>query len=161
MGQPIVLMPNSLEGSGGLVKATLKSAFIRCTSGSSATAGTAEGGYQLQIEWWGKRPTEASPQWHTAVWKYDSAINSSPVLSSGVMWQLDDVLSDGTKLSDVITSSGAPATISEGSTTGLRGFPSGVFTLTTAPTLANEFSAGYSAINVQLGLLTCVADDVR
>jgi hypothetical protein len=33
--------------------------------------------------------------------------------------------------------------------------------MTSASTLTNEPAAGYSAITVQLGQLTCVADDQR
>jgi len=67
-----------------------------------------------------------------------------------------------TMLSTLVQGSAtAPNGVATGASNGLRGFPTGVFTLTTAPTLLNESSPGFSAINVQLGQLSCVADDQR
>jgi len=156
----VVLFPNNPESGGqGLVSARLTSASVDCVSD-----GTVTGKYSLQLGWWGKGTADAVARWHTATWSYNSATGATPVLAGGSdTWDpANTFLGNGTRLSQLVTSSGtAPAVVTTGATTGLRGYASGIFTLTTAPTLTNEAGTGFSAINVQLGQLTCVADDQR
>jgi hypothetical protein len=165
MAARLVLFPNNPESGGqGLVTAQLDSGSIDCVSGTSAADGTAVGTYTLRLSWWGRGTADAAAKWHTATWTYNSASNSAPVLVAGSdTWDpANTVLGNGVALSALVQSSGAaPNVVSTGANSGLRGFPTGVFTLTTAPTLVNELSPGYSAINLQLGQLTCVADDQR
>lgn len=161
----VVLFPGNTESGGrGLVSARLTSASVDCVSGVGAADGTIVGKYTLQLGWWGKGTADAVAKWHTATWNYDSGTGATPVLAGGSdAWDpANTVLGNGTKLSQLVTSSGgAPNAVATGATSGVRGFASGIFTLTTTPTLTNETSTGFSAINVQLGELTCVADDQR
>ena len=171
MGASVVLFPNNPEatfnatiGGKGLVAAQLDTGAIDCISGTSAVDGTAAGRYTLRLFWWGRGTADAAARWHTATWTYNSSTDSAPVLATGSdTWDpANTVLGNGLRLSDLVQTSGsAPNVVSTGANNGLRGFPTGVFTLTTAPTLVNESSPGFSAINVQLGQLTCVADDQR
>lgn len=161
----VVLFPNNPESGGqGLMSVTLDSASVTCASGSSTTDGTVVGKYNLTVGWWGRLASEATASWRTATWVYDSSA-STPMVQTGAAWNpTGTFLGNGLRLSDVITTSIAgtsPATVNTGANTGLRGFTNGVLTLTTASTLTNELVAGYSAIKVQVGQLTCVADDQR
>lgn len=166
MAEPAVIFPNSATtGAQGLVKARVSAGQVDCTSAASSTGtGTATGSYTLILEWWGKAPSDTATRWHTATYTYNSA-NSSALSISGDVWEpaVTD-LGDGTKLSQLVQVTVPSATsgvLSTGATTGLRGFPNGVLTLTTASTLSNESGPGHSAIKVQLGQLSCVADDQR
>jgi hypothetical protein len=171
MAGALVMFPNNPEattnvaiGSKGLVAAVLDQGSVDCVSGTSAVDGTIAARYTLRLYWWGQGLLDAAPRWHSAKWTYDSSTGSAPVLASGSdTWDpANTVLGNNTKLSDLVQASGtAPNAVSTGANNGLRGFPTGVFTLTTAPTLTNETSPGYSAINAQLGQMTCVADDQR
>ena len=135
-----------------------------CTSGTATVAGTITGAYSLELMWWGKGLADSVPRWHTANWIYDSAAGT-PLVRTGDLWAPDTtVLGNGATLSQLVQISVPSATegvVTTGATTGLRGFPTGVLTMTTAPTLTNEAAPGFSAIKVQLGQLTCVADDQR
>jgi type II secretory pathway pseudopilin PulG len=171
MAASLVMFPNNPEstfnttvGSKGLVAAVLDQGSVDCVSGTSSSNGTIVGKYTFRLFWWGKGTADAVARWHTAGWTYDSTINSAAVLTAGSdVWDpVNTLLGNGQKLSDLVQGSGtAPNTVATGASNGLRGFPTGVFTLTTAPTLLNETGAGFSAINVQLGQLSCVADDQR
>lgn len=159
MARPIVLFPGAPDSGGvGLVTAQLTSASVDCTSG---TPGTVAAEYALTLKWWGKVGTEIA-RWHMATWTYNSASNPAPVLSAGSeSWDPTvAVLSDGLRLSDLVTGD-APGAGTSGAATGQRGFPNGILTLNTASTLSNESAPGFSSIKVQLGQLTCVADDER
>lgn len=171
MTNSVVLFPNNPEstynttlGSKGLVAAILDQGSVDCVSGTSGADGTIVGKYTLRLFWWGKGPSDPSPVWHLAKWTYDSSVNSAPVLAAGsATWDpVNTFLGNGLRLSDVVQASGAaPNVVASGATNGLRGFATGVFTLSTASTITNEPSPGTSAINVQLGQLSCVADDQR
>jgi hypothetical protein len=171
MGASLVMFPNNPEstfnttiGSKGLVAAVLDQGSVDCVSGTSSSNGSIVGKYTFHLFWWGKGTSDTVARWHTAGWTYDSTINSVPLLTVGSdVWDpANTLLGNGQKLSDLVQGSGAaPNTVATGASNGLRGFPTGVFTLTTAPTLLNETGAGFSAINVQLGQLSCVADDQR
>jgi len=84
---------------------------------------------------------------------------------SGPTWDPDHTsLGNSLKLSQLITSPGlgaTPSVMSTGTTTGLRGFSDGIFSLATISTLTNEPVPGYSSVKVKVGELTCVADDQR
>jgi type II secretory pathway pseudopilin PulG len=171
MSTSLIMFPNNPEatlntivGGKGLVAAVLDQASVDCVSGTSSANGTIVGKYTFRLFWWGKGTADAVARWHTAGWTYDSTINSAPLLTSGSdAWDpVNTLLANGQKLSDLVQGSGSsPNTVATGASNGLRGFPTGVFTLTTVPTLLNESGAGLSAINVQLGQLSCVADDQR
>ena len=166
--QPVTLFPNNAESLGqGLVSMRLLSASVDCTSATtSGSLGTAVGKYSFQLGWWGRGSLDPLPRWHTATWNYDSSINAAPVLTanSDVWDPVNTSLSNGKKLSELIVapaSPGIPASLTTGVTTGLRGFSDGIFSVTTASTLTNETAPNYSQIKVQIGQLTCVADDQR
>jgi hypothetical protein len=170
MTSGLVLFPNSPGvpanpvGGKGLVAAILDQSSVDCVSGTSTVNGTIVGKYTFRLFWWGKGTADAAARWHTARWTYDSSINAAAVVTAGSdVWDpANTVLGNGRRLSELVQASGtAPNIVATGASNGLRGFPTGVFTLTTAPTLLNETSAGFSAINVQLGQLSCVADDQR
>ena len=165
MTRSITLFPNHPFSLGsGLVSAKLSTASVDCTSGTATVAGTITGAYSLELMWWGKGLADAGPRWHTANWTYDSA-DGTPLVRTGDLWApTTTVLGNGATLSQLVQISVPSATegvVTTGATTGLRGFPTGVLTMTTAPTLTNEAAPGFSAIKVQLGQLTCVADDQR
>lgn len=170
MGSQLVLFPNNAEARAnghGLVEVRLTSAQVDCVSGAGGSPGTVSGRYSVTLGWWGRHVSESDARWHSASWTYDSASGTAPVRSTGSdMWDPQNtLLASGVTLADLVPgiSLGAdgPAVIDEGAATGLRGFPTGVLTLTTASTLGNESGDGFSAINVRLGQLTCVADDLR
>jgi prepilin-type N-terminal cleavage/methylation domain-containing protein len=171
MAGTVILFPSSPEptvnatiGGKGLVAAILDQGSVDCVSGTSGVDGTIVGKYTLRLFWWGKGTADPAARWHTARWTYDSSVNAAPVLTTGSdVWDpTNTVLASGRRLSELVQTSGsAPNVVTSGATNGLRGFASGVFTLTTAPTLSNESSSGASAINVQVGQLSCVADDQR
>lgn len=160
MARPIVLFPGSPESGGaGLVTAHLTSATVDCTSGAP---GTAAASYALSLRWWGKvGPAPAVASWHSTTWSYNSAANGGLVQRTGETWDpTQAVLSDGSLLSSIVTAD-APVASATGAATGQRGFPNGILTLITAPTLTPDLPAGFSAVKVKLGQLTCVADDDR
>jgi hypothetical protein len=163
MAQPVVIFPSSAEAPGGLVKVTVSNAAVDCTSGSSPTV---SGSYSVKLEWFGQGPApDTSPRWHTRTFTYNNSSSAAPS-ASGDAWDPDNTfLSNGLKLSQMVqvslSAAGMPQVLSQGAQTGLRGFPNGILTVTTAPTLATEFAPGYSAINVVVGKITCVADDLR
>jgi hypothetical protein len=164
MTNGIVLFPNyAASGGSGLVSARLELASVACVSGTSSTLGTARGTYTLRLGWWGRQGVETEPRWHSATWTYDSSTGAAPVLQSGSdVWDPSQTRLEGELLlSDMVTAAVTPSTVTTGATNGLRGFPNGIFALTTAPTLDNETEPGFSSINVKLGQLTCVADDQR
>ena len=173
MAQPVIMLPRyaTNTGLGGLVTAQLTSASVDCTSGTATTLGTVRGQYSVTLRWWGKDSMNlldvAGPRIHTATWNYDSNSQLIPsLLSGGDPWRptTTDLGVNGLKLSDLVQLGNAgnvPNAVNTGATNGLRGFPTGVLTLTTAPTLANETSTGFSSIQVVLGQLSCVADDQR
>jgi type II secretory pathway pseudopilin PulG len=163
MAQPVVIFPGSSESAGnGLVKVTLTGAAVDCTSGSTPTV---SGSYTVQLEWFGQDPADTSPRWHARTYAYNSAVSATPSASGDPFDPTKTLLSSGLHLSDIVqvslSGSGLPQVLSQGAQTGLRGFPSGILTVTTAKTLATEFAPGYSAINVVVGKITCVADDLR
>jgi prepilin-type N-terminal cleavage/methylation domain-containing protein len=167
MAQPVVIFPGSAETTGtpstrGLVKVTLTNAAVDCTSGSTPTV---TGSYAVRLEWFGRAPTDTAARWHLRTFTYNSAVSATPSASGDAWDPTNTLLSSGLKLSDVVqvslSGSGLPQVLSQGAQTGLRGFPSGILTVTTASTLVTEFAPGYSAINVVLGKITCVADDLR
>lgn len=170
--QPVVLFPGyGASGGRGLVSVTLTSAQVDCTSATTSGAvGAVTGKYVFTLGWWGRGQGEAAPKWHSRTYDYDST-RSTPLNQSGDTWDpANTAIGNGLTLSQVVTgpSAGfalgavsAGATDASGSVTGLRGFAGGVLTLTTASTLLNETGAGYSSIKVQIGQLTCVADDQR
>ena len=166
--QPVTLFPNNAESLGqGLVSMRLLSASVDCTSATtSGSLGTAVGQYSFQLGWWGRGSLDPLPRWHTAIWNYDSSINGAPVLTPGSdVWDpANTSLANSKKLSELIVapaSPAVPASLTTGATTGLRGFSDGIFSVTTASTLTNEAAPTYSQIKVQIGQLTCVADDQR
>ena len=131
-------------GGKGLVAAILDQGSVDCVSGTSAVNGTIVGKYTFRLFWWGKGTADVAARWHTARWTYDSSINSAAVLTSGSdVWDpANTVLGNGRRLSELVQGSGtAPNIVATGASNGLRGFPTGVFTLTTAPTLFNETSS--------------------
>lgn len=160
----VTLFPNSPESGGrGLVSVKLTQASVDCASGSTGADGTVVGKYTLTMAWWGKGFGESVASWHTATWTYDSSTGNPPSVSGATWDPTRTVLANGTTLSQLVTASLAPlpAIVNVGTSTGLRGFTSGILTLTTASTATNEAGLGYSAIKVQVGQLTCVADDQR
>lgn len=164
MTNGIVLFPNYPTSAGnGLVSARLATSTLGCVSGTASALGTVRGTYTLQLGWWGQQGLETAPRWHSATWTYDSDINAAPVLQSGSdVWNPSQTRLEGELLlSDLVTGTAAPSLVTTGATNGLRGFPNGIFALTSAPTLDNETEPGFSSINVKLGQLTCVADDQR
>lgn len=175
MANPVVMFPQANNG-GGLLRARLEDAQIDCTSEGAAVSGS----YTLHLQWWGAveqpapPPTEEEPEpkppplefrWHEASWTLSSGATDPVLTTGGEVWQPEvTVLESGIHLSDVLQLSGlgTPEPLNPGAPEGgLRGFPNGILTITTTPTLANEAGAGWSAINVVLGQLACVADDRR
>lgn len=161
----VILFPNNPESGGkGLVSMTLNSSTVDCGSD-----GTIVGKYSVVLGWWGQKitaPVDTMPKWHTATWTYDTSAGAAPVLASGSdVWDpTTTLLGNGSLLSQLIVSSltsNLPNVVSTGATSGVRGFTNGIVSLSTASTLTNEAGAGYSSIKVQLGQLTCVADDQR
>jgi type II secretory pathway pseudopilin PulG len=171
MSEPVVLFPgNGASGGRGVVSARVVTSAVDCTSGAAGAAGSVTGRYRLELGWWGQDAwlgedwTTNPPRWHTATWTYDSSA-ATPLTVSGDAWNPSQTrLADGVTLDQVVqvrVPTASEGAVSTGATTGLRGFPNGVVTLTTAPTLTNESGPGHSAIKVQLGQLSCVADDQR
>lgn len=169
--QPVVLFPGYTASGGGLVKVTLNSAQVDCTSATTSGAlGAVSGKYNVTLAWWGKGSGDASARWHTATYVYDSTAGT-PLSRTGDTWDPANTdIGSGLKLNQVVTSPSAAtatsalntgATDDTGGKTGLRGFANGVLTLSTASTLVNETGSGYSSVKVQIGKLTCVADDQR
>lgn len=170
MTQQLVLFPNNPESTGpGLVSVKLTSASVDCVSGSSTVDGTVVGKYDLTLSWWGRGPSDSAARMHSARWTYDSSVSATPVLAAGSdTWDpANTSLGNSKKLSELVTSpvaGFAPSTVAAsaaGQTSGLRGFTNPILSLTTASTLLNESSPGFSSIRVQFGQLTCVADDQR
>lgn len=167
VSQPLVLFPNNPDAGGrGLVSATVTVASVDCISGTATTSGSGVGAYDLTLGWWGRGSADATSRWHSATWRYRSDA-ATPLTVTGDVWEPATTdLGDGTLLSQLVQLTVPSATegvVTTGAARGLRGFPSGILTMTTAPTLVNEIAAqpGHSAIRVQVGQLTCVADDLR
>jgi prepilin-type N-terminal cleavage/methylation domain-containing protein len=160
----VVLFPNAPNTGGhGLVSVTLNSASVTCAS--STSGGTTSAAYSVTVNWWGQGSADSAAKWHTATWTYDSTTGSSPVLTSGSdTWNPSQTsLGNGLKLSDLLVSSfaTAPAVLTTGTQTGLRGFADGIVSFASASTLSNESGTGFSALKLQVGQLTCAADDQR
>jgi prepilin-type N-terminal cleavage/methylation domain-containing protein len=163
MASTVVLFPNSPEPSGGgLVTMQLTAASVDCVSGAGGVDGTVAGKYTLQLRWWGRVPPDTGRTWHTATWTYDST-QGTPLTRIGPSPDfMNTFLGNGVPLSDLVPSLTAPpAAVTTGATSGQRGFSAGIFSATTVSTLTNEPAVGASGIIVQLGQLTCVADDQR
>lgn len=165
MGQPVVLFPaNPNSGGNGLVSARISAAKVDCVSGPNGLSGTVVGSYSAVVGWWGKAPIDTTFRWHTATYTYNSA-NATPLTVTGDPW--DPTVTDvggGTMLSALVQATLPSATdgvVTTGAVTGLRGFSNGILSLTTRSTRTNEVKPGDSAITVQLGQLSCVADDQR
>ncbi len=174
MTKPLVLFPNTAEpmaaATAGLVKIQVANASVSCVSDASPGV---RGRYQLVLSWYGQGPGDSAPRWHQRTFNYDSSVSSTPTVAAGSdVWDpTNTFLTGGIRLSDLVqvslSASGLPAVLSEGAQTGLRGFPNGVLTVTSASTLANEpllasgLPSGYSAITTVVGKVTCVADDRR
>ena len=161
--EKLLLFPGSpLTPGEGLVTVSLQSVQADCVSGSSTSAGTVTGSYSnLVLRWWGKVGTGVAG-WHQASWSYTGT--GVPV-RTGEVWDPTQVtVSTGVLLSDLVTITvpgPGVGVLSEGATTGRRGFPDGLVNITTASTLNNEPGLNYSAIKVRVGEVTCVADDER
>ena len=165
MVTPAVLFPGHPQSAAGLVSAKLSRASVSCVSGTSLSDGTVQGSYLLELTWWGKAAADSVARVHTATWDYDST-RATPLTSLGpdVWAPTTTLLANGVALSSLVTLAIPNATdgvVATGAATGVRGFPTGIFTMTSASTLTNEFQPGFSGIKVQLGQLTCVADDER
>lgn len=165
MAQPAVVFPNNPASGGlGLVRARVGAGRVDCISGLSGGAGTVTGSYELVLEWWGRGTGDTTTRWHTRTYSYSSTA-STPLTESGDVWEPTTTMLDATTTLDqvvrVTVPSATSGVVTTGTTTGLRGLPNGVITLTTASTLSNEPQAGFSAVKVVLGQLSCVADDVR
>jgi hypothetical protein len=163
MTSKVKIFPNNPDAKAAghaLVEASLTAASVNCTSGTGGSPGTVSAAYTLELGWWGAYNSEPA-KWHTATWTYSSA-GGAPV-HSGDTWDPANTTVASMPLEDLVTMSGGgtPAVVDTGADLGLRGFPTGILTLTTTSTLGNEPQLGYSAINVTLGQLTCVADDLR
>lgn len=154
MVRPVVLFPGSpLSGSQGLVSARLTTAAVDCVSGAP---GTVAATYSLTVGWYGA-PTSAGPFGpRSRTWVYDG----TTLTATGDTWDPASTWVDPTTTLDAFVTGGAPVLPTTGANSGQRGFPSGIMTLTTAPTLQGA-TAGTSAVRVRLGQLTCVADDER
>lgn len=161
MDRSVRLFPNAPDAAGvGLVTARLVDARVGCVSGTPSTAGTVSATYELRLRWRGSTTPTGTVGWHEGTYTYNSSTNTAPVLT-GAAWNPSAYyLTGGRPLSDVVFGD-APGAVTAGTTTGARGFPNGILTLTTASTLANEPVAGSSAVKLQLGQLSCVADDQR
>ena len=166
MTKQITLFPNHLfSGGAGLVSAKLTQASVACVSRLSPTVdGTVTGAYVLELSWWGKGTADPAARMHLATYTYNSAA-APPLGVTGDPWEpATTMLANGATLSQLVqvgVPSSTEGVVTTGATTGLRGFPTGVLTMTTVPTLSNEAGPGFSAVKVQLGQLTCVADDQR
>lgn len=174
--QPVILFPNSPGlGGQGLVQLSLTTAQVDCGSGGTSSGATVTGGYTgLQLRWWGRTPSEAAARWHAATWSY-SGTGVPALASGGETWDPTNTFvprwngtafdyTAGTTLSQLVTvsvPSASSGVLTESATSGQRGFPGGILNLSTVSTLANETVAGYSAIKLSLGQLSCVADDER
>lgn len=175
---PIVFFPNS-PGTGrqGLLQVSLTSAQVDCSSGSTASSGSATGSYTaLQLRWFGISSGETAPRWHAATWDY-SGTGAPTARSGSETWNPAQTLvprwnattgafeaSGGTTLDQLVSlnvPSSTSGVLTEGATNGQRGFPNGIMTITTATTLLNETAPGYSAIKAQIGQVSCVAVDER
>jgi len=167
MGREVVLFPNNPESGGrGVFSAKLTYSSVDCVSATPTVAGTAVGRYSLIVGWWGRGPSDVAARWHSASWTYDSTASAAPVPALGNdVWDPSHTsFANSTTLSELITSpatSLVPSVLTTGATNGVRGFSGGILSVTTGSTLVNEAAPGYSAITLQLGLLTCVADDQR
>lgn len=165
MVTPAVLFPGHPQSAAGLVSAKLTRASVSCVSGTSLADGTVQGSYLLELSWWGKGAADSVAKMHTASWDYDST-RATPLMSLGPdTWApATTMLANDVALSSLVTLAVPSATdgvVATGAGTGVRGFPTGVLTMTSASTLTNELQPGFSGIKVQLGKLTCVADDER
>lgn len=151
---------------GGLVEVTVGSARLSCTAsvvpGSSQTQ-SASGSYSVTVSYWRSTNASGGGQRVTTTYPWSSASSSADPLaalspSSIVVYE------DGAtrlSLSDFISSWSLQRSISEGATNGVHSLD-GVFTTTTVPT---RDVAGVpdpkSSVGVQIGKLSCVADDNR
>lgn len=167
MNEAAVIFPgNPNSGGKGLMSLRISNGSVDCVSGSGSASGTVTGSYTAVVEWWGKAPSDTTFRWHTATYTYDNTA-ATPLTVTGDVWTpaTTDV-GGGTMLSSLVTATLPSATngvVSTGQVTGLRGFPNGILTVTTAPTrpVSSEVRPGDSAIKIQLGQLSCVADDKR
>ena len=161
--RPLVLFPQTpASGGRGLVSIMLNSASVDCSSGTASRDGSLVGKYSLTMGWWGKGKNDPLARWHTATWNYNSSSFAEPTLTLGSdLWDPTTTQLGGGVLLSQLVNGATPASVNVGTTSGLRGFTDGIFSLITAPTLANESGLGYSGIKVHIGQLTCVADDQR
>jgi hypothetical protein len=141
----------------GLVNITLTSSTLACsstvTSGSGATP-SASGSYSATVQYW----TTAGWVTKTISWSSSSAASSDPLAaidpSTVVVYQNG---SNVLHLSDYIASWSTARAITESATSGLHQL-SGIVAITTKPVRDGD---PLSALNLQVGNLSCVADDGR
>lgn len=166
---PVQILPGLpfVTDGGGIVNVTLTSSSLLC--GASVVPGSAQSqsstaSYNVTVSYWqATNSTGGGQRVSTAyTWSSASAASADPLASlspsSIVVYQ------NGTttlRLSDFVTSWALLRTVTEGATNGVHSLD-GVFSATTAPTrVLLGLPDPASTIGVQVGKLSCVADDNR
>lgn len=165
-GQAVQILPGLgfVTDGKGLVDVTLASSSISC--GGTVTAGSPQvqssaGSYSVTVDYWRATDTlgGGSRVSTTYNWSSADAPSADPLAALDpttiVVYQLGTTVYH---LSDFITSWSMLRSITEGSTNGVHSLD-GIVSLATVPLRGTSDPA--SSIGVQVGRLSCVADDNR
>lgn len=146
----------------GLVNVTLNSSSLSCAA--TVSAGTqvqsSAASYSITVDYWKSSDATGGGSRVSTTYTWNSASPSADPLAS-VPPSSINVYQNGTtvlKLSDYIGSWGLLRAVGEGATNGVHSL-NGIFTAATTPVRGAADPA--SSVGIQLGLLSCVADDAR
>ena len=151
--------------SRGLVNVTLNSSSIRCTT--SVTVGatpvqSVSAAYDITIEYWRATNNIGGGAWTTVNSVWNGTASADPL--AAINLNTTKVYENGAivyYLSDFISSWGLTRSITLGSTNGVYSVDN-VFSLATVPVrIAGAVLDPASSVGVELGHLSCAADDTR
>jgi prepilin-type N-terminal cleavage/methylation domain-containing protein len=153
----------------GLVNVTLSSSRLTCSASvvpGSTQSQTSTGSYTVTISYWSATNNTGGGQRVTASYSWSSLSGPSadPLTQTAMLPSNIVVYQNGAttlRLSDFISSWSLLRSVTEGATNGVHALD-GIFSLATVPTrLVGSLTDPASSVGVQVGKLSCVADDNR
>jgi len=161
-GTPVQLFPGLpfVSDHKGLVDVTLTSSSLQCAANvlpGNAQQQTSAAAYSVTVDYWVANNGTGSAGRVSATYSMNGAVDPLVALppASIVVYQNGSTV---LHLSDYVNSWALLRSVSEGATNGVHSL-NGIFTAATGPVRGSSDLA--SSVGVQVGLLSCVADDGR
>jgi prepilin-type N-terminal cleavage/methylation domain-containing protein len=152
--------------SRGLVNVTLNSATIRCTTSvtvGSAAVQSVAAAYNVTVEYWRATNTSGGGQWVSNTYTWSGAASADPLASldpATIEVYNNSATGQVLHLSDYISSWSLTRTLRLGATNGVYSLDN-VFALATVPVRSAGVPDPTSSVGVEIGSLSCAADDTR